>query len=83
MVSDFIDEHNGYLTRTDAEYEQGKQTYPDLQQQASRLTIVSREAKKKQAVREERVCYLQVAPLYAVNKPPLKLSLSYQGLSTF
>ena len=29
----------------------------------SRLTAVSREAKKKQAVRDERVCYLQVAPL--------------------
>ena len=29
----------------------------------SRLTIVSREAKKKQAVRDERVCYLQVAPI--------------------
>ena len=30
----------------------------------SRLTVVSREAKKKQAVRDERVCYLQVAPLW-------------------
>ena len=29
----------------------------------SRLTIVSREAKKKQAVRDERVSYLHVAPL--------------------
>ena len=29
----------------------------------SRLTIVSREAKKKLAVRDERVSYLQVAPL--------------------
>ena len=29
----------------------------------SRLKIVSREAKKKQAVRNERVSYLQVAPL--------------------
>ena len=28
-----------------------------------RLTIVSREAKKKQAVRNKRVSYLQVAPL--------------------
>ena len=28
----------------------------------SRLTVVSREAKKKQAVRDEWVCYLQVAP---------------------
>ena len=37
MVSDFIDEHNGYLAFTDAEYEQGKQTYPDLQQQARKL----------------------------------------------
>ena len=37
MVSDFIDEHNGYLALTDAEYEQGKQTYPDLQQQARKL----------------------------------------------
>ena len=27
MVSDFIDEDNGYLALTDAEYEQGKQTY--------------------------------------------------------
>ena len=37
MVSDFIDKHNGYLALTDAEYEQGKQTYPDLQQQARML----------------------------------------------
>ena len=37
MVSDFIDEHNGYLALTDAEYEQGKQTCPDLQQQACKL----------------------------------------------
>ena len=29
----------------------------------SRLTIVSREAKKKQAVHNERVSYLHVAPL--------------------
>ena len=29
----------------------------------SRLTIVSREAKKKQAARDEQVSYLQVAPL--------------------
>ena len=29
----------------------------------SRLTIVSREAKKKQAVRDEQVSYLHVAPL--------------------
>ena len=29
----------------------------------SRLMIVSREAKKKQALRDERVSYLQVAPL--------------------
>ena len=29
----------------------------------SRLTVVSRGAKKKQAVRDERVSYLQVAPL--------------------
>ena len=30
MVSDFIDEHNGFLALTDNEYEQGKETYPDL-----------------------------------------------------
>ena len=29
----------------------------------SRLTIVSREAKKKQVIRDERVSCLQVAPL--------------------
>ena len=29
----------------------------------SRLTVVSREAKKKQAVRDEQVSYLHVAPL--------------------
>ena len=29
----------------------------------SRLTIVSREAKKKQAVHDEQVSYLYVAPL--------------------
>ena len=37
MVSDFIDEHSGFLALTDAEYEQGKQTYPDLHQQARKL----------------------------------------------
>ena len=37
MVSDFIDEHNGFLALTDAEYEQGKQMYPDLQQHTHRL----------------------------------------------
>ena len=37
MVSDFIDEHNGFLALTDAEYKQGKQMYPDLQQHARRL----------------------------------------------
>ena len=36
----------------------------DRAMQLSRLTIVSREAKKKQAVRDEWVCYLQVAPLW-------------------
>ena len=30
---------------------------------SSRLKIVSREAKKKQAVRDEQVSYLHVAPL--------------------
>jgi len=30
MVSDFKDEHNGYLALTDAEFEQGKLTHPDL-----------------------------------------------------
>ena len=34
-----------------------------LTTQKSRLTIVSREAKKKQAVRDEQVSYLHVAPL--------------------
>ena len=29
----------------------------------SRLTVVSRGAKKKQAVHDERVSYLQIAPL--------------------
>ena len=50
----------------------------------SRLTVVSCEAKKKQAIHDEQVSYLHVAPLKfvnALNKPPLKLSLSYQGLS--
>ena len=37
MVSDFIDEHNGFLALTDTEYEQGKEMYPDLQQHARRL----------------------------------------------
>ena len=37
-------------------------TYTNTQH-ISRLTIVSREAKKKQAVRDEQVCYLQVTPL--------------------
>ena len=34
----------------------------------SRLTIVSRDAKKKQAVRDEQVSYLQVAPLWNYSK---------------
>ena len=37
--------------------------FAQLQIQLSRLTIVSREAKKKQAVRNERVNYLHVALL--------------------
>ena len=54
----------------------------------SRLTIVSSEAKKKQAVRDKPVSYLHVRSsavkfVDALNKPPLKLSLSYLGLSTF
>ena len=48
----------------------------------SRLTIVSREAKKKQAVCDEQLSYLHVAPLLKFVNAPLKLSLSYQGLST-
>ena len=42
MVSDFIDEHNGYMALTDAEYEQ---TYPDLQQQAHKLLKYATEFK--------------------------------------
>ena len=39
MVSDFIDEHNGFSALTDAEYEQGKQNlmYSDLQHYARKL----------------------------------------------
>ena len=55
---------------------------------ASRLTIVSREAKKKQAVCDELMSVLftgstAVKLVNALNKPPLKLSLSYQRLITF
>ena len=38
-------------------------TYTYISHTRSRLTIVSREAKKKQAVHDERVSYLYVAPL--------------------
>ena len=34
MVSDFIDEHNGYLRLTDEEFTQGLQKHPDLKRQA-------------------------------------------------
>ena len=34
MVSDFVDERNGYLALTDAEFEAGKRSNPNLQQQA-------------------------------------------------
>ena len=34
MVSDFIDEHNGYLKLTDDEYANGLATYPQLKRQA-------------------------------------------------
>ena len=34
MVSDFIDEHNGYLRLTDEKYEQSKQAYPGLKKYA-------------------------------------------------
>ena len=37
MVSDFIEEHNGFLALTDSEYQEGKLIYPDLQQQARTL----------------------------------------------
>ena len=44
--------------------------------------IVSREAKKKQES-ELFTRNTAVKLVNALNKPPLKLSLSYQGLSTF
>ena len=48
------------------------------------LNIVNQ---KKQAVFAEQVSYLHIVPLQkianALNKLPLKLLLSYQGLSTF
>ncbi len=34
MVSDFINEHNGYLKLTDDEYARGLTIYPQLKQQA-------------------------------------------------
>ena len=34
MVSDFIDEHNGYLRLTDEEFTQGLQRHPDIKRQA-------------------------------------------------
>lgn len=34
MISDFIDEHNGFLALSNAEFEEGKQTYPNLKQEA-------------------------------------------------
>ncbi len=34
MVSDFIDEHNGYLKLTDNEYARGRTIYPQLKWQA-------------------------------------------------
>ena len=37
MVSDFITEHDGYLTLTDVEYEQGKQHHPNLEKTAQVL----------------------------------------------
>ena len=49
---------------------------------------MSHEAKKKQAVRDKRLSYLQVASttlklVNTLHKPPFKLLLSYQGLSMF
>jgi len=34
MVSDFVDEHNGFLALTDEEYEQAKQTNPSVKKYA-------------------------------------------------
>ena len=34
MVSDFIEEHNGYLRLTEEEFTQGLQKYPGLKRQA-------------------------------------------------
>ena len=49
--------------------------------------IVSHEAKKKQVVYDKQVsfftCSTAVKFVNALNKPPLKLTLSYQGLSMF
>ena len=59
---------------------------PTQSDRKSRLTIVGHEAKKKQAVRDERVLFTGSTALKlvnALNKLPLKLSLSYQGLSMF
>ena len=34
MVSDFIDEHNGYLRLTDEEYEESKTAHPGIKKHA-------------------------------------------------
>ena len=34
MVSDFIDEHNGYLALSDAEYEEARSSHPNLWKEA-------------------------------------------------
>jgi len=37
MVSDFVDEHNGFLALTDEEYEQAKQTNPSVKKYAQQF----------------------------------------------
>ena len=54
---------------------------------SSRFMILSREAKKKQAVHNEQIelvtCNIILKFLNALDKPPLMLSHGYQGLSMF
>ena len=37
MVSDFVEEHGGYLQLTDSELEQAKQHYPGIKKSARQL----------------------------------------------
>ena len=69
MVSDFIEEQNGYLRLDDSEYEQAKQSHPHIKRQA-RMFLEYGENKEGYWTSEKFMAQIQVAATIAEVKYP-------------